>query len=338
MTNSHTNTIIEPGATKAGDVILRTTALTKRFGTLEAVKDLNIEIRRGEVFGFLGPNGAGKTTTMRMLVTLLRPDAGEILVGGQPIGRSTHAVRRMIGYMPDFFGVYNDMTVYEYLDFFGACYRIPPVERPRLISDLLELVDLGPRRDDSVDTLSRGLKQRLGLARVLVHDPSILVLDEPASGLDPRARVEVRELLLEIARLGKTILFSSHILADVAELCSRVGIMEGGKMVAIGTLDELSQQQARPRHVVRIGLLKNLPTEEAQAVLASLPGISSVQPQEGLNRADRLSFEAEFEGDDEALRGVLEQMLARGLAVVHFSEEAQNLEDVFMRTTRGLVS
>jgi ABC-2 type transport system ATP-binding protein len=317
--------------------IVEIRSLSKHFGRRRAVDQISLSIREGEIFGLVGPNGAGKTTTMRMLVTLLRPDGGEILVGGHSIRRAPYAVRRMIGFMPDFFGVYNDMTVDEYLNFFGACYHIPPAQRPRLISDLLELVDLGPRRHDGVDTLSRGLKQRLGLARVLIHDPSVLVLDEPASGLDPRARVEVRELLLEIAHLGKTILFSSHILADVAELCTRVGIMENGKMVAIGTLDELSQQVV-PRRVVRIGLLKNLSADNAQIVLASLPGMSNVRPQEGLSRSDRLSFEAEFEGDDEALRKLLEQMLARGLAVVHFNEETQNLEEVFMRTTRGLVS
>jgi ABC-2 type transport system ATP-binding protein len=317
--------------------IVEIRSLSKRFGRHQAVDQVSLSVREGEIFGLVGPNGAGKTTTMRMLVTLLRPDAGEILVGGHSVGRAPLAVRRLIGFMPDFFGVYNDMTVAEYLDFFGACYRIPAPDRPRLIGDLLELVDLGPRRDDAVDTLSRGLKQRLGLARVLIHDPAVLVLDEPASGLDPRARVEVRELLLEIARLGKTIVFSSHILADVAELCTRVGIMENGKMAALGTLDQLSQQ-AVPHRLVRLGLLRTLPLEEVQALLASLPGLSNVQPQDGLGRSDRLSFEAEFDGDDEALRNLLGQLIDRGLAVVHFSEETQSLEEVFMRTTRGLVS
>jgi ABC-2 type transport system ATP-binding protein len=222
------------------------------------------------------------------------------------------------------------MTVQEYLDFFGACYHIPPAQRLSLINDLLELVDIGHRRDDMVDTLSRGLKQRLGLARVLIHDPGILVLDEPASGLDPRARVEIRELLLEIARLGKTIVFSSHILADVAELCTRVGIMESGKVVAVGTLDE--------HRLIRVAFLNRVDLEKAQAVLSTLPGVSAVRPQDGLGKAEWISLEAEFTGDDQALHGILSSLLAQGLPVVHFSEETQNLEEVFMRTTRGIVS
>jgi ABC-2 type transport system ATP-binding protein len=222
----------------------------------------------------VGPNGAGKTTTMRMLVTLLKPDQGEIYVGGYSIRKQPNDVRRQIGFMPDSFGVYGDMTVQEYLDFFGACYKIYPQQRVHLITDLLELVDLSHRRDDMVDSLSTGLKQRLGLARVLIHDPGILVLDEPASGLDPRARVEIRELLLEVARLGKTILFSSHILADVGELCTRVGIIEDGKMIALGTLQQLSER-VMPHRQLHVGLLDR--KEEAQALLQSLDGVSEVR-------------------------------------------------------------
>jgi ABC-2 type transport system ATP-binding protein len=274
---------------------------------------------------------------MRMLVTLLQPDHGEIWVGGHSVRYAPRAVRRMIGFMPDSFGVYGDMTVYEYLDFFGACYQIPPAQRRSLIGDLLELVEIAHRRDDMVDTLSRGLKQRLGLARVLIHDPGILVLDEPASGLDPRARVEIRELLLEIARLGKTIVFSSHILADVAELCTRVGIMESGKVVAVGTLDQLSER-AVPHRLIRVAFLDRVEVEKAQAALSALPGVSTVHIQEGLGKAEWISLEAEFNGDDPALQQVLSALIAQGLPVVHFSEETQNLEEVFMRTTRGIVS
>jgi ABC-2 type transport system ATP-binding protein len=311
--------------------------LNKQFSGRKAVDHVSMAIEAGEIFGLVGPNGAGKTTTMRMLVTLLEPDSGEILVGGHSVREMPRQVRSLIGYMPDAFGVYDQMTVYEYLDFFGACYAIPSAQRSALIKDLLELVDIGHRRDDMVDTLSRGLKQRLGLARVLMHDPSVLVLDEPASGLDPRARVEIRELLLEIARLGKTILFSSHILADVAELCSRVGIMENGKLVAVGTLDELSKQAASHRRV-HIAMLNRVDPAEAEAAVASLGGLSNVRVQEGFVRADWLALEAEFDGDDEALRTLLGQLLERGMPVVHFSEETQDLEEVFMRTTRGIVS
>ena len=311
--------------------------LTKKFNKRTAVDNVNLTIQSGEIFGLVGPNGAGKTTTMRMLVTLLQPDHGEILVGGHSVRQAPRDVRRMIGFMPDSFGVYGDMTVQEYLDFFGACYQISPPQRLSLMNDLLELVEIGHRRDDMVDTLSTGLKQRLGLARVLIHDPTILILDEPASGLDPRARVEIRELLLEIARLGKTIIFSSHILADVAELCTSVGIMEAGKVVAVGTLDQLSEK-AVPHRLIRMSFLNQISSEKAQETLSQLPSISQVRVVEGLGKTEWLSLEAEFTGDDEALRQLLAKLIEQGLPIVHFSEKTQNLEQVFMRTTRGIVS
>jgi ABC-2 type transport system ATP-binding protein len=311
--------------------------LSKTFARHLAVDHLNLAIENGEVFGLVGPNGAGKTTTMRMVVTLLEPDQGDILVGGHSVSESPDEVRRLIGFMPDSFGVYDNMSVLEYLDFFGACYRILPAQRAKLIEDLLELVDIGHRRDDMVDTLSRGLKQRLGLARVLLHDPQVLVLDEPASGLDPRARVEIRELLLEVARLGKTIIFSSHILADVAEICTRIGIVEEGRLVALGELDQLSAQLA-PHRLLRIVLLNKISKEDAQTKLASLAGISAVHFQDGKENGGRISLEVEFIGDDDAMHALLAQMLTLGFPVVHFSEDTQNLEKVFMRATRGIVS
>ena len=321
----------------AVSAIIEIRELTKKFAKRTAVDRVNLTIESGEIFGLVGPNGAGKTTTMRMLVTLLQPDHGEIWVGGHSVRKAPRQVRRIIGFMPDSFGVYGDMTVYEYLDFFGACYQLPPLQRQNLIKDLLELVDIGHRRDDMVDTLSRGLKQRLGLARVLIHDPGILILDEPASGLDPRARVEIRELLLEIAHLGKTIIFSSHILADVAELCTSVGIMESGKVVAVGTLDQLSAK-AVPHRLIQVAFLNQINLEKAQAALSALPGISQVRPREGLGKAEWLSLEAEFIGDDGALAQLLGNLVEQGLPIVHFSEETQNLEEVFMRATRGIVS
>ena len=311
--------------------------LSKHYGRRKAVDNVSMSIESGEIFGLVGPNGAGKTTTMRMLVTLLKPDKGEIRVGGYSVRKSPRDVRRQIGFMPDSFGVYGDLTVQEYLDFFGACYGIAPAQRVSLIKDLLDLVDIGHRRDDMVDTLSTGLKQRLGLARVLIHDPGVLVLDEPASGLDPRARVEIRELLMEVARLGKTIIFSSHILADVAELCTRVAIMESGKLAAFGALDQLTER-VMPHRLLRISLLKDSSFESAQAMLMAYPGISAVRPQEGLGRAEWLSLEADFSGDDRELQMLLASMLQQGLPVVHFSEDTKNLEEVFMRTTRGIVS
>ena len=312
--------------------IIEIKELTKRFNKRVAVNNINFNIEGGEIFGLVGPNGAGKTTTMRMLVTLLKPDHGEIFVGGHSIRKNPNEVRRLIGFMPDSFGVYGDMTVQEYLDFFGACYKIHPNQRAHLITDLLDLVDLGHRRDDMVDTLSTGLKQRLGLARVLIHDPNILVLDEPASGLDPRARVEIRELLLEVARLGKTILFSSHILADVGELCTRVGIIEDGKLVALGTLEQLSAH-VMPHRQLHIGLLDR--KDEAQAMLQSIVGVSDVR---AVDNGSRISLEVDFIGDDESIHQLLAKLLAQDFPVIHFSEESKNLEEVFMHTTKGIVS
>jgi ABC-2 type transport system ATP-binding protein len=309
--------------------------VSKNFARRKAVDAVNLSIESGEIFGLVGPNGAGKTTTMRMLVTLLEPDHGEILVDGHSTRKAVSEVRRRIGFMPDSFGVYGDMSVQEYLEFFAACYHIPQVERPRLINDLLELVDISHRRDDMVDTLSTGLKQRLGLARVLIHDPSILILDEPASGLDPRARVEIRELLLEVARLGKTIVFSSHILADVAELCTRVGIMENGKLAAVGTLDQLSHNVV-PHRLIHISMLER--TEDAQSFIAGLHGVAATRLEKSLGGNGRSLIEVDFTGNDEDAHHLLAKLIERGYPVIHFSEESKNLEEVFMRTTKGIVS
>ncbi|MCS6993413.1 MAG: ABC transporter ATP-binding protein [Anaerolineales bacterium] len=318
-------------------VIIEIEHLTKRFGKRIAVDDLSLTVHPGEIFGLVGPNGAGKTTTMRMLATLLQPDSGEIRVGGHSVQRQPREVRRMLGYMPDSFGVYGDMSVQEYLDFFGACYKIAPAKRAALIADLLELVEIGHRRDDMVDTLSTGLKQRLGLARVLIHDPEVLVLDEPASGLDPRARIEIRELLREIARLGKTILFSSHILADVSQLCTRVAILESGKVVALGSLEQLNNRLI-PHRILHLGLLKTVDPAQAQRTISKLAGIRDLRPLEGLRNSEWIAFEAEFEGDDSALHGLLRDLLAHGLPLVQFHEDTQTLEEVFLRATKGIVS
>ncbi|MBE0689617.1 MAG: ABC transporter ATP-binding protein, partial [Anaerolineae bacterium] len=224
------------------ELIIETRDLVKKFGNFTAVDGLSLEVPAGSIYGFVGPNGAGKTTTMRMLTTLTRPTAGQAWVNGYSVTEEPRAVRRAIGYMLDEFGVYDDMRVWEYLDFFAACYDIPEIERKKLIDDLLALVDLSHRRDDMVDKLSRGMKQRLSLARTLAHDPSVLILDEPASGLDPRARIEIRELLVELARMGKTIFFSTHILADVSEICSHIGIVEAGQIIAQGSMDDMHAQ------------------------------------------------------------------------------------------------
>jgi ABC-2 type transport system ATP-binding protein len=312
--------------------IIETRGLTKRYNRLTAVKELDLTVEAGAVFGFVGPNGAGKTTTMRILATLLRPTAGEAWVAGHSVLKERRDVRRAIGYMPDFFGVYGDMKVWEYLDFFAACYEIPAETRRRLVDDLLELVDLAHRREDYVEALSRGMKQRLCLARALAHDPQVLILDEPASGLDPRARIEIRELLRELQAMGKTIFVSSHILSEIEEVCTHVGIIEAGQLVTAGTLDEM-RQRIQAQRIVRVGLTGRI--DEAQAWLAGRPDVVRVEPVTGNGEGD---LQVTFSGDDEALAQLLSELVGAGFPVAMFREETGDLEDVFMRLTKGIVS
>jgi ABC-2 type transport system ATP-binding protein len=321
-----------PTDTKRPAAIIETRNLTKQYGKLTALKSLNLRVEQGAVFGFVGPNGAGKTTTMRILATLLRPTAGSAWVIGHSVRKDRREVRRAIGYMPDFFGVYGDMKVWEYLDFFAACYEIPAETRRRLTGDLLELVDLAHRRDDYVDALSRGMKQRLCLARSLAHDPQILILDEPASGLDPRARVEIRELLRELQGMGKTILVSSHILSEIEEICTHIGIIEAGELVATGTLAEM-RQRIQSQRTVRIGLTGRV--EEAQAWLTGRPDVVQVEPVTDNGEGN---LRVAFTGDDEALTRLLSELVGAGFPVLNFREETGDLEDVFMRLTKGVVS
>jgi ABC-2 type transport system ATP-binding protein len=320
--------------------IIETKELTKRYGSLVAVDALSLSVEQGAIFGFVGPNGAGKTTTMRMLTTLLQPTSGEAWVAGSSVTRNPRGVRRAIGFMPDFFGVYDDMKVWEYLDFFAACYEIPEATRSRLVKDLLELVDLTHRRDDMVDTLSRGMKQRLCLARTLAHDPQVLILDEPASGLDPRARIEIRELLLELSRLGKTIFFSTHILADVAEICTQVGIVEAGRLVAQGNLDDMLRrlQPHRRLHVTLLGRV-----DEARLALAGREGVLAVNIPEAAaastgTPASAAVLDVDFTGDDAAVSRLLQDLVNQGLPVLRFTETLHDLEEVFMQATKGIVS
>ena len=317
--------------------ILETKSLTKRYGKLTAVADLSLEVEQGAIYGFVGPNGAGKTTTMRVLTTLLQPTSGEAWVAGHSVTRNPRGVRRVIGYMPDFFGVYDDMKVWEYLDFFGACYEIPEAQRAGLIGDLLELVDLSHRRDDQVDTLSRGMKQRLCLARTLAHDPQVLILDEPASGLDPRARIEIRELLLELSRLGKTIFFSTHILADVAEICTQVGIVEAGRLVAQGSLADM-QRRLMPHRRLRLTLLGQV--EAAQEALLGREGVlaQSVRAPGAHQNGSHPVLEVDFTGGDEAVSALLGYLVSRDIPVLHFTESLHDVEDVSMQVTKGIVS
>lgn len=309
--------------------------LSKRYGRRMAVEGLDLTVEAGEIFGFVGPNGAGKTTTIRIMSTLARPSGGDVRIAGHSIQKNPQLVRSEIGYMPDFFGVYNDMKVWEYLDFFAACYRVDETARKTLIEDLMELFDLRARRDDMVDKLSRGMKQRLSLARTLVNDPQVLILDEPASGLDPRARVEIRELMVQLARMGKTVFFSTHILADVAEICTRVGIIEAGKMVAVGELDVL-QQQVMPRRKVEITVLGAL--EAARSILQSKTGVSALQVISGQSNGDRQRIALEFSGDDAQLSQLLAALIQENISVIQFNPDTRDLEAVFMHATQGLVA
>lgn len=313
--------------------IIQTEGLVKRYGKLTAIDDLSLAVPRGAIYGFVGPNGAGKTTTMRILTTLITPTSGKASVAGYSVLDYPREVRRAIGYMPDFFGVYDDMKVWEYLDFFAACYEIPERERPKLIGDLLALVDLSHRRDDMVEDLSRGMKQRLSLARTLAHDPEVLILDEPASGLDPRARIEIRELLVEMASMGKTIFFSSHILADVAEICTHLGILETGQMVAQGTVEEI-RRQLMPAREITITLLDRI--DEAKQVLELVPGVQNIRDIAAEHGRRRIRID--FTGDDTGVSGLLQMLSSKGFPVVNFSEETRDLESVFLRATKGIVS
>jgi ABC-2 type transport system ATP-binding protein len=313
-------------------ILIETHNLTKHYGQRAALKAMNLTVEEGAVFGFVGPNGAGKTTTMRILATLLRPTSGEAWVAGFSVTRQRREVRRCIGYMPDFFGAYGDMKVWEYLDFFAACYEIPQATRRVLVNDLLELVELSHRRDDYVDSLSRGMKQRLCLARTLAHDPQLLILDEPASGLDPRARVEMRELLRELHNMGKTIFVSSHILSEIEEICTHIGIIEAGQLIASGTIQEM-RERIQTHRTVQIGLLGR--AAEAQQWLADQPNVLAVTP---LAENHGCNLAIEFSGDDSAIAALLAALVQEGFPVIRFQEKTGGLEDIFMRLTKGVVS
>jgi ABC-2 type transport system ATP-binding protein len=297
--------------------------LTKVYGHRAALDAVSFEVPKGEIFGFVGPNGAGKTTTLRILAALLEPTAGRAFVDGADVILHPDRVHERLGYMPDFFGVYDQLTASEYLDFYAACYRQPKSRRVKVAADLLELVGLSDRKDQAVDTLSRGLKQRLCLARALVHDPAVLLLDEPASGLDPRARVEMREILKELQKMGKTILISSHILPELTDLCTMVGIIDQGRMRATGPVQEVIRKLTSGRRL-RITVLGQ--KEEAAAVLKPLPTIHSVTMVNG-------AIEAEYEGDDATAAGILQTLTAAGIKVSAFSQLEGGLEDAFMKAT-----
>jgi len=302
--------------------------LTKKYGDLYAIRDINLELNRGDVFGFIGPNGAGKTTTMRILATLLNPTWGEAYVGGNSIYTKPKEIRRIIGYMPDFFGVYDDMKVIEYLEFFAAAYRIKGPERKKICEDVLALVDLGYKREALVTSLSRGMTQRLGLARVLLHDPQVLLLDEPASGLDPRARIEIRGLLKELRNMGKTIMVSSHILPELADICNKIGIIERGELIVNADVADV-MRQVRQQMVLKIGVKDNL--ESAAKLLEDHPLVDKVELQDKLLTVTLVAG-AE---DPSPLSSTL---VEAGHRLTMFKEDEINLETAFMALTQGITS
>jgi ABC-2 type transport system ATP-binding protein len=300
----------------------------KKYGDFVAVERLNLKIEAGELFGFIGPNGAGKSTSIRFLATLLKPSYGEGIVNGYSVTRDPMNVRRSVGYMPDNFGVYDGMKVWEFLDFFAVTYQIPRERRKAIIGEVLELLDLTHKRNDFVNGLSRGMKQRLCLAKTLVHDPPVLILDEPSSGLDPRARLEVKALLKELRRMGKTILISSHILSELADCCTSIGIIERGQLLMHGPIDEVYRRIQRNR-IIEIKVLERM--EVALKVVRSAPETRDVQTLD-----HRITVE--LEAGDEGVARLMEQLLAEGVRMRSFAEKDPTLEDVFMLVTKGLVT
>ena len=307
--------------------IVEARGLLKRYDGTVAVAGVDLTIEQGEIFGLVGPNGAGKTTMLRMLATLLKPTGGDAEIAGESIRRNPQAVRRVLGYMPDAFGVYDDMKVWEYLDFFGRCYGLGPAQRKRMISDLLELVDLAHKRDSYVLGLSRGMHQRLCLAHALVHDPQVLLLDEPASGLDPRARVELRELLRELRALGKTIVISSHILPELEELCTSVAIVDRGRVLAAGTIAEIGQR-LRIGEVLRVRVLGG--EEAAERARAWFEGHSDVASAT-IDQSGEI--EIGFRGDESGAAALLAAAVRAKLSVVSYSPAATDLQELFLQVT-----
>jgi len=306
--------------------VIEVEGLCKRYGSQVALDGLDLSVPRGEIFGFVGPNGAGKTTTIRILATLTMPDEGIATIDGIPVTEDPYGVRRLVGYMPDFFGVYDRLTAQEYLEFYAACHEVPRPRRRQVARELLELVDLGERASTQVDTLSRGMQQRLCLARALVHDPEVLLLDEPASGLDPRARIEMRELIRELRRMGKTIFVSSHILPELEELCTWVGFIDHGRMVEAGPMDDVRARVLAGRRL-RVELV-----EPDQVKLLSARDL--VQDRRGVIAAeivdDGLEVAVEEAFPDEQL---LADLVGAGVGVRSFARVTGDLSEAFLRLT-----
>ena len=304
---------------------VQTSGLSRVYGDLAALTALNLTVNRGDLFGFIGSNGAGKTTTLRILSTFLAPSSGSAKIFGHDVVKDADEVRKVIGYMPDFFGVYKDMEVAEYLDFFGACYRIPSAQRARTVADVLELTGLTEKRGALIGALSRGMQQRLGLARVLIHDPQLLLLDEPASGLDPRARIEMMEILRELRRLGKTIIISSHILSELEAICNRVAIIEKGDLIYAGPVQGVRDQVAQGR-VAWVRVASD--PQEAVKLLKARPEIAEAEISDG-----EIKITLAGEGAEHSV--IAETLVRGGAKLVELREDEVGLEQVFLRVTRG---
>ena len=305
--------------------MIETKQMTKKYGDLIAVNEINLNLVEGDVFGFIGPNGSGKTTTMRMIATLLTPDYGEAYVCGKSIYTHAKEIRRLVGFMPDFFGVYDDMTVLEYLEFFAATYRINGPKRRKVCEEKLELVDMTFKRDAMVSQLSRGQTQRIGLARVMLHEPQVLLLDEPASGLDPRARIEIRNLLKRLGEMKKTVIVSSHILPELADVCTRVGMIEKGELIIDGRVDEV-MSEARQSIILNVRVTKS--PEKAAHVLEQCSAVDHI-------RMDNETLVVTLNQGTLDYSELPTRLIEAGFSLKLFREEEVNLETAFMELTKG---
>jgi ABC-2 type transport system ATP-binding protein len=306
--------------------MIKVEGVTHRFGSFQVLHDVWFAVPKGEIFGFIGPNGAGKTTTLRMMATLLEPDEGRVIVDGYDVVDRPADVRRSLGFMPDSFGVYERVTVIEYLEFFAAAHGIALGARQRTVDAVMELTDLGQLKDRLVANMSKGMKQRLAIARTLLHDPKILILDEPANGLDPRARIEMRQLIEELQRLGKTIILSSHILTELSDMATSVAILEKGRLLAHGSVDAIGQT-LRPERAVRMRLLK--PPVDVEALIGKMPNVV------GVERDPDGELRIQYHGGDEALTEIVAEMVARGLKLLRVEPDQNDLERIFLEVTRG---
>ena len=306
--------------------MIRVENLVKTYDTgTQALRGVSLHVREGDIFAFIGPNGAGKTTTIRILATLLETTAGRATIGGEDVFRYPERVRKLIGFMPDEFGVYPGLRIWEYLDFFSAAYRMPKLERRRAIDDVMALTDLAPLREKMVDTLSKGMRQRLCLAKTLVHDPKVLILDEPAAGLDPRARIEFRALLKTLSSMGKTIFISSHILTELREFCNACCIIERGRILASGDIDGMAER-LMPARIIVVRLLSR--AAEAAEALAVHPGVTA-------SRVEGNTVRVEFQGVETDMPGLMKMLVEKGLPVVGLEEKERDMEALFMRITKG---